>query len=166
MLWLPYMGGRASHNPDHGSATSSITRLTGGLRSGMMADVSRLTWIERGHGWRAGPYEIELAAPQLWVCTRRRRNGQVTVESTSGSLSALKTRIERLEKRRNGLRTSFAYFAAFLLSMAIVVLAVEAEVSVAPLLVVGFSIVGLWSALKAVDCVIRRSWESINLNYQ
>jgi len=132
----------------------------------MMVDVSRLTWIERDHGWRAGPYEIELAAPQLWVCTRRGRNGRVTVESTAGSLSALKTRIERLEKRRNGFRNSLIYLATFVSSMAVVVLAVEAEVSEAPMLVVGFSILGLWAALKAVDCVIRRSWESLNLNYQ
>ena len=103
-----------------------------------MVDVSRLTWIERDHGWRAGPYEIELAAPQLWVCTRRGRNGRVTVESTAGSLSALKTRIERLEKRRNGFRNSLMYLAAFVSSMAVVVLAVEAEVSEAPMLVVGF----------------------------
>ncbi|HEX6301514.1 MAG TPA: hypothetical protein VF148_13705 [Acidimicrobiia bacterium] len=128
--------------------------------------MSRLTWIERDHRWRAGPYEIELAAPQLWVCTRRGRSGRVTIESTSGSLSALKTRIERLDNRRNGLRNSLVYLAAFLSSMAVVVLAVEAEVAVAPMLAVGFSILGLWAALKAVDCVIRRSWESVNLNYQ
>lgn len=131
-----------------------------------MVEVSRLTWIETDYGWRAGPYEIELAAPQLWVCTRRGRNGRVTVESTSGSLSALKTRMERLVKRRNGFRSSLVYAATFLASMTVVVLAVEAEVSAAPMLVVGFSILGLWAALKAVDCAIRRSWESLKLNYQ
>lgn len=128
--------------------------------------MSRLTWVERDHGWRAGPYEIELAAPQLWVCTRRGRNGRVTVESTSGSLSALKKRIERLDKRRDSFRIALLYLAAFISSMAVVVFAVEAEVSVAPMLVVGFSILGLWAASKAVDCVIRRSWESLNLDYQ
>jgi hypothetical protein len=131
-----------------------------------MVDVSHLTWIERDYGWHAGPYEIELAAPQLWVCTRRHRTGAVTVESTSGSLSALKTRIERLDKHRTSRRSALIYIAAFLLSMAVVVLAAEAEASVAPMLVVGFSILGLWAALKGVDCVIRRSWESLNLNYQ
>ena len=90
----------------------------------------------------------------------------MTVESTAGSLSALKSRIERLENRRNGFRNSLIYLAAFVSSMAVVGLAVEAEVSVAPMLVVGFSILGLWAALKAVDCVIRRSWESLKLNYQ
>jgi hypothetical protein len=131
-----------------------------------MVHVSHLRWIERDHGWRAGPYEIELVAPQLWVCTRRKRTARVTVECTSGSLSAIKTRIERLDKRRSSLRSALIYLTAFLVSMIVVVLGVEASGSVAPMLVVGFSILGLWAALRAVDCVIRRSWESLNLNYQ
>lgn len=131
-----------------------------------MVDVSRLIWIERDHRWRAGPYEIELAAPQLWVCTRRGRRERVTIEGTSGSLSALQARIERLDNRRNRFRNSLIYLAGFLSSVAVVVLAVDAEMAVAPMLVVSFSILGVWAALKAVDCVIRRSWESVNLNYQ
>jgi hypothetical protein len=128
--------------------------------------VSRLTWIERNHGWRAGPYEIELAAPNLWVCTRRGRGERVVVEETSGSLSALKTRMDRLEYRRSSLRRSILYLAAFFLSMAIVGIAAAGNSSVAPMLVFVFSIVGLWAAIKSVDCVILRSWESLNLNYQ
>jgi hypothetical protein len=50
--------------------------------------------------------------------------------------------------------------------MIAVALAAEASASVAPMLVVGFSILGVWAALKALDCVIRRSWESLKLNYQ
>lgn len=128
--------------------------------------MSRLTWIERSHGWRAGPYEIELAAPNLWVCTRRRRGQRVVVEATSGSLSALKTRMDRLEKRRSSYRRSILYLATFLLSMTIVGIAAAANLSVAPALVFVFSTVGIWAAIKSVDCVIRRSWESLNLNYQ
>jgi hypothetical protein len=128
--------------------------------------VSRLTWIERDHGWRAGPYEIELAAPHLWVCTRRGRGGQVVVEATSGSLSALKTRMDRLESRRSSVRLSFLYLAAFLLSMTIVGIAAAGSLSAAPILVFVFSTVGVWAGLKSVDCVIRRSWEALNLNYQ
>jgi hypothetical protein len=128
--------------------------------------VSRLTWIERDHRWRAGPYEIELAAPQLWVCTRRGRSGLVTVEATSGSLAALKARIEKLEHRRSKLRRSVVYLAVFLLSMGVVVAAAAANVSIAPILVMVFSTVALWAIVKSFDCVIRRSWESLNLNYQ
>lgn len=128
--------------------------------------MSRLTWIERDHRWLAGPYEIELAAPHLWVCTRRGRSGLVTVEATSGSLAALKGRIEKLEHRRSKLRRSVVYLTAFLLSMTVVTAAPAANLSMAPLLVIVFSIVALWAILKSVDCVIRRSWESLNLNYQ
>ena len=132
----------------------------------MMDDVSRLTWIERDHGWRAGPYEIELAAPLLWVCTRRSRHGRITVESTSGSLTTLKTRIEGVESRRASVRRALAYLMAFVLSMFAVAVVVAAKVSLAPMLVVGFSVLGIWAALRGLDCVIRRSWESLNFNYQ
>ena len=88
------------------------------------------------------------------------------VESTSGSLSALKTRIEKADSQRSSRRSALTYMAVFLISMIAVALAVEASASVAPMLVVGFSILGIWAALKAVDCVIRRSWESLKLNYQ
>lgn len=128
--------------------------------------MSRLTWVERDHGWRAGPYEIELAAPQLWVCTRRRRDGSLTVELTSGSLNALKARIERMEHRRSCTRRSLLYLAAFLSSMLVISIAVVAAGPLTPLLVIGFTSIGLYSALKAVDCVIRRSWESLRFDYQ
>jgi hypothetical protein len=128
--------------------------------------VSRLTWTERNHGWRAGPYEIELAAPHLWVCTRRARGERVVVEATSGSLSALKTRIDGLEFRRSSVRRSVGYLAAFLLSMTIVGFAAAASLPVGPMLVFLFSTVGLWAAIKSLDCVVRRSWEALNLNYQ
>ena len=131
-----------------------------------MLAVSRLTWIERDRRWRAGPYEIELAAPQLWVCTRRGRSGLATVEATSGSLAALKARIEKLEYRRSKRRSSVAYLAVFLLSIGVVVAAATANLSIAPLLAMVFSTVALWAILKSLDCVIRRSWESLNLTYQ
>jgi hypothetical protein len=90
----------------------------------------------------------------------------VVVEATSGSLSALKTRMDRLESRRSSVRLSFLYLAAFLLSMTIVGIAAAGSLSAAPILVFVFSTVGVWAGLKSVDCVIRRSWEALNLNYQ
>ena len=141
-------------------------QLTAAGRPRRLGEVSRLTWIEQDHGWRAGPYEIELAAPHLWVCTRRLRGGAVRVEATSGSLSALKTRVERRDHRRRSLRKGLIYLAVFLLSVAIMVGAVVAESSLAPLVLVVFSSLGLFAALKSVDCVISRSWESLRLHYQ
>lgn len=125
--------------------------------------MSRLRWIERGHGWRAGPYEIELAAPQLWVCTRRRRDGSVEVMLTSGSLSALKKSVEKRDSRRRNLRRALGYLAVFLVGMA---LAAGAAITQWPLFVLVFSSVAVFAGLKTVDCLVQRSWESLRLHYQ
>lgn len=128
--------------------------------------MSVLTWVERDHGWRAGPYEIELAAPQLWVCTRRLRNGRVKVEMTSGSLSALQASVGERHRRRTQTRRSYTYLALFVVSLLITGVAAASGWAVAPLLVLVFSAVGLFAALKTVDCVVSRSWESLPLHYQ
>lgn len=128
--------------------------------------MSPLTWIERDHGWRAGPYEIELAAPELWVCTRRLRNGLVAVELTSGSLKALKGSVEKRHFRRRSVQRAILYGSAFLLAMVIVAVSAALEWALAPLLIVIFSCIGLVTVVKAVDCVAQRSWESIRLHYQ
>jgi hypothetical protein len=128
--------------------------------------VSRLTWIERDHGWRAGPYEIELAAPELWVCTRRLRNGRIKVETTSGSLKALKGSVEMRDARRRRLQQSLMYLGAFSLAMAVVAVAAAAGWALAPLLIVIFSSIGLLAVIKAVDCIVQRSWEAVRLHYQ
>lgn len=126
--------------------------------------MSRLTWVELDNGWRAGRYEIELAAPQLWVCTRRLRNGVVKVESTSGSLSALQASAGERHRRRIQTRRSFAYLALFVASLFIA--GVATTLVGAPLLVLVSSSVGLFAALKTVDCVVSRSWESLRVHYQ
>ncbi|MFP3880835.1 MAG: hypothetical protein ACLFWH_00800 [Actinomycetota bacterium] len=128
--------------------------------------MSRLTWVERDYGWRAGPYEIELAAPQLWVCTRRLRNGQVRVELTSGSLSALRASVEVRHRRRAQTRRSLAYLVLFVASLLIAAVATLSGWSAAPLLVLVFSGIGLFSALKTLDCVVSRSWDCLRLHYQ
>lgn len=128
--------------------------------------VSRLTWVERDHGWRAGPYEIELAAPELWVCTRRLRHGLVKVELTSGSLTALKGSIENRDSRRRKLHQALRYLATFIVAMAVVAMAAAAGWPLTPWLVLIFSVTGLIAAFKALDCILERSWESLRLHYQ
>jgi hypothetical protein len=128
--------------------------------------VSRLTWSERDHGWRAGPYEIELVAPHLWVCTRRRRNGTTVIEMTGGSLSSMKEQVERLARRRRDLRRFSIYLSLFAVSLALVALAAGWASPPGPVLVIALSILAVRTALKAIDCVLRRSWESVSSNYQ
>jgi len=129
--------------------------------------MSRLNWMKRRNGWYAGEYQIELAAPGLWVCSRRRGGEDVpTILMTSGSLRALKARVERAEIRRQYAVRSWRYVAALVLSSGIVAVASTSSHDVAPILVFVFSVIGLFCALRALDGVIKRSWESLNLNYQ
>lgn len=88
------------------------------------------------------------------------------MEATSGSVSALKTRIERNEWRRTDLRRSLGYLAVFVLTIAVLMVAAILGSTWTPALVVLCSCLGLFSALKAVDCVVSRSWESLRLDYQ
>lgn len=128
--------------------------------------MSRLTWSERDHGWRAGPYEIELAAPHLWVCTRRRRNGTTVIEMTGGSLSSMKEQVEGLYRRRHDLRRFSINLSLFTVFLALATLAAGWASPPGPLLVIILSILAVRAALKAIDCVLRRSWESVSSNYQ
>ena len=128
--------------------------------------VGHLDWVERDHGWRAGPYQIELVAPQLWVCTRRLRDGRVRVEMTSGSLTALRATVGERHRRREQTRRSIRYLALFVSSLLVAGVVSVSGWAVAPLLVLVSSGIGLFAALKTVDCVVSRSWESLHLHYQ
>lgn len=128
--------------------------------------MSRLTWIETDHGWRAGPYEIELAAPELWVCSRRSRRGDVDILETAGSLNALKRRIDSVEQRRHRLRRSLGYLVGFVASALLLAVVLVSDVASATIFVVVLVAAGLFTVHRAIDAVIDRSWESIRLNYQ
>lgn len=88
------------------------------------------------------------------------------VEASAGSVSALKSRVERMDASRRGLRRSLGYGAVFVLTAAVLVVAALVESAWTPALVVICSCLALFSALRAVDCVISRSWESLHLDYQ
>lgn len=130
--------------------------------------MSRLDWMRHGDGWRAGRYEIELAAPGLWVCSRRHRSRpeRTTIEMTSGSLSALKARVEKMDSRRRGTRRSLTYFFAAMVAMLIVGLLAESSHGAAPIGVFVMSCLGIVFLIRAVDAVVQRSWEALNLHYQ
>lgn len=90
----------------------------------------------------------------------------MVVEATSGSVSALKARVERMEWRRRGWRRSLGYLAVFALTIAVLTIATILGSTWTPALVVVCSSLSLFSVLKAVDCLIDRSWESLRLDYQ
>ena len=128
----------------------------------------RLDWTRSESGWRAGRYHIELAAPGLWVCSRTQpyRPDRSTIEMTSGSLSALKAGVEKLESRRRDNRRCGMYMIATLLAVFGVALGANSTADAASLLVVGFSLAGVLFLIRAIDAVIQRSWEALNLTYQ
>lgn len=130
--------------------------------------VTRLDWIQNESGWRAGRYQIELAAPGLWVCSRRHayHPGHSTIEMTSGSLSALKVRVEKVEERRRNNRRFVFYLLATLLAMLGVGLAANWGADAASLVVLAFSLAGIVCFIRAIDAIVKRSWQALNLNYQ
>jgi hypothetical protein len=130
--------------------------------------MSRWNWTKWSHGWHAGSYQIELAAPGLWVCSRKGRDPDElpTIVMTSGSLRALKARVERAEVKRRLARRSWRYLAALVLSVTVVAFASFSSNAVAPALTLAFSVLSVFFALRAIDAVIKRSWESLSLNYQ
>lgn len=130
--------------------------------------MSRLTWTERSQSWHADPYQIELAAPGLWVASRkaRRPTGTPSIETTSGSLSALKDRVDRIHAKRQNRRRTRRYATAFLVSTGIVVWASFWAHDAAPAVIVAFSLLGVIFAMRAIGGVINHSWESLRVNYQ
>lgn len=85
---------------------------------------------------------------------------------TAGSLSALQASVAEHHRRRAQTRRSFAYLGLFVASLLIAAVATLSGWTGAPLLVLVFSAVGLFSALKTLDCVVGRSWECLRLHYQ
>ena len=130
--------------------------------------MTRLDWIRSEGGWRAGRYHIELAAPGLWVCTRGHpsRPDRSTIEMTSGSLSALKARVERLEGRRRHNRRFAIYILAAVLAMLGVGVGASWNADAASVVVLVFSLAGIVCFIRAIDAIVQRSWESLSLTYQ
>jgi hypothetical protein len=130
--------------------------------------MTRLDWIPHQDGWRAGRYQIELAAPGLWVCSRRQvsRPDRPTIEMTSGSLSALKARVDKLESRRRNNRRFALYLLATVLAAVGVALGANWSAGAGSLVVLGFSLAGIVCFIRAIDAIVKRSWEALNLTYQ
>ena len=130
--------------------------------------MTRLDWIRSEDGWRAGRYQIELAAPGLWVCSRTHpyRGDHATIEMTSGSLSALKARVEKLEGRRRNNRRFLVYLLATLVAMLGVGLGASWNADAASLVVLGFSLAAIVCFIRAIDAIVQRSWEALGVTYQ
>ena len=85
---------------------------------------------------------------------------------TGGSLSSMKDQVERLDGRRREHRRFIIHLTRFTIMLSLVALAASWSSPPGPILVIGLSILAVRAAMKAIDCVLRRSWESVSSIYQ
>jgi len=88
------------------------------------------------------------------------------IELTGGSLSSMKERVERLNRRRHDRHRLSIYLSLFTVSLTLAAMASGWAAPPGPIVVIALSILAVRAALKAIDCVLRRSWESLSSNYQ
>jgi hypothetical protein len=135
--------------------------------------MSRIVWNETLDGWFGGPYQIELAAPRLWVLSRRPSQPSLRgpilseVVRTSGSLQALKQaadELERCQRARRRLLTHITFTGAVLAAMAIALLAGAQTVAVV-LLTAAF-VVGLRTLVLWIEEATGSAWAVVSKHYQ
>jgi hypothetical protein len=134
----------------------------------------RLTWTETLDGWISGRYQIELAAPRLWVLSRRpkttdhttRRPLPAKLVSTAGSLRELKHQAGVIERGRLGRRRLLNHLlvAIVLTTAAFLGSALGWDLTI-PALVAVFG-VALRTLVMWVDHVTGSAWSVVSDNYQ
>jgi hypothetical protein len=134
--------------------------------------MSRLTWIETLDGWMSGRYQIELAAPRLWVLTRRPKSiedsGPVpsVVMRTAGSLRELKAAADELERRRLRRRRMLIHLLAtvIVITAAVIGWSLGWDLTI-PALVAVFAL-GLRTFVIWVDQATGGAWSVVSDTYQ
>jgi hypothetical protein len=134
--------------------------------------MSHLAWTETLDGWIGGRYQIELAAPRLWVLSWCKSEPigdaliPATVMKTGGSLRELKRLAEQLEgKRRSRKRLTIHLSALVVLLATTIVGGALAMVFAIPTLAATF-VVGLRTAVVWIDHVTGSAWSVVSENYQ
>jgi hypothetical protein len=127
--------------------------------------MTRLDWTETLEGWTSGGYQIELAAPNLWVLSRIEGTRFVVLE-TSGSLASLKriavaiemAKLRRTSVARHSIVLAVAAIAAYFAPQLSVMLMVP---TVALVFLVGLRLLTVW-----VDAATGSPWDRISDSYQ
>lgn len=135
--------------------------------------MGRLSWIETLDGWISGRYQIELAAPRLWVLSRRPEappgSGPIPSEliRTGGSLQEMKRVAEEVERRRRSRRRLQLHLTVtlFLITLAIAGSAFDlAGLFVAGL--AGLFIAALRTLVIWLDHATGSAWSLVSDSYQ
>lgn len=132
--------------------------------------MNRLTWTQTRDSWRSGRYQIELAAPQLWVLSRLPRRTEwhpiqpATILRTGGSLTELKRSADALETRRAKSRHLVAH-----LVVAAIFSVVSALLADSPLFIpvtAALFAVALHTVVVWVDLATGSAWTRLSDVYQ
>ena len=134
--------------------------------------MGRLVWTETLYGWQRDRYTIELAAPQLWVLSRRPKRAEDTpvaswsLIGTAGSLRELKAVAAESEGRRDRRRVLLIHLAIVVTMSCLAVTAAALDWALlipAVIAVVGLSLRAL---VMWIETVTGNAWSVLPQNYQ
>jgi hypothetical protein len=134
--------------------------------------MSRLVWTETRDGWQSGRYLIELAAPQLWVLSRRPKRGDDApmnyweVVRTAGSLRQLKSAASEMERHRNRRRGLLIHAAAMLILAVVAIAAYVLDSVLVVPAVVGVFALFLRTLVIWIEAATGNAWSVISQHYQ
>ncbi|HSJ84025.1 MAG TPA: hypothetical protein VLA91_09440 [Acidimicrobiia bacterium] len=134
--------------------------------------MSRLVWTETRDGWQSGRYLIELAAPQLWVLSRRPKRGDDApmdyweVVRTAGSLRQLKSVASEMERHRNRRRGLLIHVAAMLFLAVVAIAAYLLDWVLVVPAVAGVFALFLRTLVIWIEAATGNAWSVISEHYQ
>ena len=133
--------------------------------------MSRLVWTEELDGWHSGRYQIELAAPHLWVLTRfaRRMSPEITrcrVIRSAGSLRELKRAAAEMEQARERRHVLLIHIGILLLLAGLAVIAASFDSGLAIPAVVAVIALALRTLVIWVEGATSSAWVVLSEHYQ
>lgn len=134
--------------------------------------MSRLVWTETRDGWQSGRYLIELAAPQLWVLSRRPKRDEGApmntwqVVRTAGSLREMKRAAAVLERSRVRRRDLLIHLAIMVTLAGVAVTAAMFGSGLVVPAVIGAFAISLRTLVIWVETVTGNAWSVLSEHYQ
>jgi hypothetical protein len=134
--------------------------------------MSLLAWTETLDGWIGGRYQIELAAPRLWVLSRRNADATgpelvpVTVVKTAGSLKELKRLADQLEAKRHSRRRLRIHLSVLLALLTTTIVGGALGMVFAIPALAGTFVAALRTVVVWIDHVTGSAWKLVSENYQ
>ena len=134
--------------------------------------MGRLVWTETLYGWQSDRYTIELAAPQLWVLSRRPKRGEDTaigtssVIGTAGSLAELKAAAAETERRRDRRRVLLIHLAIVVTLSCLAVTAAALDWALLIPAVIAVVALSLRALVMWIESVTGNAWSVLSEHYQ